>query len=54
MALLFTSFVFNLVDFHPFEEVEERVPKNAKIIVACAPGGTLKPTQSLPGGKESR
>jgi hypothetical protein len=34
--------------------VDEKVGKDAKIIVACSTGGTLKPTQNFPDGKQSR
>jgi hypothetical protein len=34
--------------------VEEKLGKDAKIIVACSAGGTMKPTQNLPDGKQSR
>lgn len=34
--------------------VEEKIDKNAKIIVACSSGGTMKPTQNLPEGQQSR
>jgi hypothetical protein len=34
--------------------VEEKLNKNAKIIVACSAGGTMKPTQNLPQGQQSR
>ncbi|KAE8077646.1 hypothetical protein FH972_016192 [Carpinus fangiana] len=36
------------------QSVESKIDKNAKIIVACAAGGTMKPTQSLPEGQQSR
>jgi len=34
--------------------VGEKLDKNAKIIVACSAGGTMKPTQNLPQGQQSR
>ncbi|XP_009361317.2 rhodanese-like domain-containing protein 14, chloroplastic [Pyrus x bretschneideri] len=34
--------------------VESQLDKKAKIIVACAAGGTMKPTQNLPEGQQSR
>lgn len=34
--------------------VESKISKDAKIIVACATGGTMKPTQNLPEGQQSR
>ncbi|KAL1309621.1 hypothetical protein HN51_052318 [Arachis hypogaea] len=34
--------------------VESKLDKNAKIIVACSSGGTMKPTQNLPEGQQSR
>ncbi|RCV12610.1 hypothetical protein SEVIR_2G293100v4 [Setaria viridis] len=36
------------------QSVDEKVGKDAKIIVACSTGGTLKPTQNFPDGKQSR
>ncbi|CAM0952567.1 unnamed protein product [Alopecurus aequalis] len=36
------------------KSVEEKLGKDAKIIVACSAGGTMKPTQNLPDGKQSR
>jgi rhodanese-related sulfurtransferase len=36
------------------KSVEEKLNKNAKIIVACSAGGTMKPTQNLPQGQQSR
>ncbi|CAO2838572.1 unnamed protein product [Amaranthus hypochondriacus] len=36
------------------QEVESKIDKNAKIIVACSSGGTMKPTQNLPEGQQSR
>ncbi|KAL2921761.1 Rhodanese-like domain-containing protein 14 chloroplastic [Bienertia sinuspersici] len=36
------------------QEVESKIDKNAKIIVACAAGGTMKPTPNLPDGQQSR
>jgi hypothetical protein len=34
--------------------VGEKLNKDAKIIVACSAGGTMKPTQNLPQGQQSR
>ncbi|KAE9604039.1 hypothetical protein Lal_00001982 [Lupinus albus] len=34
--------------------VESKLDKNAKIIVACSSGGTMKPSQNLPEGQQSR
>ncbi|KDO59678.1 hypothetical protein CISIN_1g026264mg [Citrus sinensis] len=34
--------------------VESQLDKDAKIIVACATGGTMKPSQNLPEGQQSR
>ncbi|XP_060212148.1 rhodanese-like domain-containing protein 14, chloroplastic [Lycium barbarum] len=34
--------------------VESKIKKDAKIIVACSSGGTMKPTQNLPEGQQSR
>uniref|UniRef100_A0A453LDU6 Rhodanese domain-containing protein n=1 Tax=Aegilops tauschii subsp. strangulata TaxID=200361 RepID=A0A453LDU6_AEGTS len=36
------------------KSVEEKLDKDSKIIVACSAGGTMKPTQNLPDGKQSR
>ncbi|KAL5205290.1 hypothetical protein ABZP36_033499 [Zizania latifolia] len=36
------------------QSVNEKLGKDAKIIVACSTGGTLIPTQNLPDGKQSR
>ncbi|XP_022140894.1 rhodanese-like domain-containing protein 14, chloroplastic [Momordica charantia] len=36
------------------QSVESKIDKNAKIIVACSSGGTMKPTQNLPEGQQSR
>lgn len=36
------------------QSVESQIDKNAKIIVACSAGGTMKPTQNLPEGQQSR
>ncbi|KAB1205133.1 Rhodanese-like domain-containing protein 14, chloroplastic [Morella rubra] len=36
------------------ESVEAKLAKTAKIIVACSSGGTMKPSQSLPEGQQSR
>ncbi|KAL0321582.1 UNVERIFIED_CONTAM: Rhodanese-like domain-containing protein 14, chloroplastic [Sesamum calycinum] len=36
------------------QSVESKLPKDAKIIVACSAGGTTKPTQNLPEGQQSR
>ncbi|KAJ4841240.1 hypothetical protein Tsubulata_022377 [Turnera subulata] len=34
--------------------VESKIDKSAKIIVACSAGGTMKPSQNLPEGQQSR
>lgn len=34
--------------------VESKLDKDAKIIVACSAGGTMKPSQNLPEGQQSR
>ncbi|XP_048326256.1 rhodanese-like domain-containing protein 14, chloroplastic [Ziziphus jujuba] len=34
--------------------VKSKLDKDAKIIVACSAGGTMKPTQNLPEGQQSR
>ncbi|OMO93556.1 hypothetical protein COLO4_16824 [Corchorus olitorius] len=36
------------------QSVESKFDKDAKIIVACSAGGTMKPTQNLPEGQQSR
>ncbi|KAI3731373.1 hypothetical protein L1987_62561 [Smallanthus sonchifolius] len=36
------------------QSVESKLDKNSKIIVACSSGGTMKPTQNLPEGQQSR
>ncbi|ONK58858.1 uncharacterized protein A4U43_C08F460 [Asparagus officinalis] len=36
------------------QSVESKLDKDAKIIVACSTGGTMKPTQNLPEGQQSR
>ncbi|XP_062194004.1 rhodanese-like domain-containing protein 14, chloroplastic isoform X2 [Phragmites australis] len=36
------------------QSVDAKVGKDAKIIVACSTGGTLRPTQNFPDGKQSR
>ncbi|KAG6412758.1 hypothetical protein SASPL_125444 [Salvia splendens] len=36
------------------QSVESKLPKDAKIIVACSAGGTTRPTQNLPEGQQSR
>ncbi|KGN57646.1 rhodanese-like domain-containing protein 14, chloroplastic [Cucumis sativus] len=36
------------------QSVESKIDKDAKIIVACSSGGTMKPTQNLPEGQQSR
>ncbi|KAL9312834.1 hypothetical protein ACSQ67_018286 [Phaseolus vulgaris] len=36
------------------QSVEAKLDKNAKIIVACSAGGTMKPSQNLPEGQQSR
>jgi hypothetical protein len=34
--------------------VESQLSKDAKIIVACSTGGTMKPSMNLPEGQQSR
>lgn len=34
--------------------VESKLDKDSKIIVACSSGGTMRPSQSLPEGQQSR
>ncbi|CAA3003089.1 Hypothetical predicted protein [Olea europaea subsp. europaea] len=34
--------------------LESKIDKSAKIIVACSAGGTMKPSQNLPEGQQSR
>lgn len=36
------------------QTVESKLDKDSKIIVACSAGGTMKPSQSLPEGQQSR
>uniref|UniRef100_A0A1J3HCV2 Rhodanese-like domain-containing protein 14, chloroplastic n=1 Tax=Noccaea caerulescens TaxID=107243 RepID=A0A1J3HCV2_NOCCA len=36
------------------QNVEAKLDKEAKIIVACSSAGTMKPTQNLPEGQQSR
>ncbi|PKI76410.1 rhodanese-like domain-containing protein 14, chloroplastic [Punica granatum] len=36
------------------QSVESKISKDAKIIVACSAGGTMKPSQNLPEGQQSR
>ncbi|KAF8379963.1 hypothetical protein HHK36_027429 [Tetracentron sinense] len=36
------------------QSVEAKLDKNSKIIVACSSGGTMKPSQNLPEGQQSR
>ncbi|KAL5567711.1 hypothetical protein UlMin_024286 [Ulmus minor] len=36
------------------QTVESKLNKDAKIIVACSTGGTMKPSQNLPEGTQSR
>ncbi|KAL5716016.1 hypothetical protein ACHQM5_017857 [Ranunculus cassubicifolius] len=36
------------------QSVESQIAKDSKIIVACSSGGTMKPTQNLPEGQQSR
>ncbi|KAF3793218.1 Rhodanese-like domain-containing protein 14 [Nymphaea thermarum] len=36
------------------KDVESKIEKSAKIIVACSSGGTMKPSQNLPEGQQSR
>ncbi|KAH7538281.1 hypothetical protein FEM48_Zijuj03G0182900 [Ziziphus jujuba var. spinosa] len=53
---------FVILDVRPEAEFKEAHPpgvkskldKDAKIIVACFAGGTMKPTQNLPEGQQSR
>lgn len=35
-------------------DVESKLSKDAKIIVACSTGGTMKPSMNLPEGIQSR
>jgi hypothetical protein len=37
-----------------FAAVESKIDKSAKIIVACSAGGTMRPSQNLPEGQQSR
>lgn len=34
--------------------VESKIDKNSKVIVACSAGGTMRPSQTLPEGQQSR
>ncbi|KAJ6847767.1 rhodanese-like domain-containing protein 14, chloroplastic [Iris pallida] len=36
------------------QSVESKLGKDAKIIVACSSGGTMRPSQNLPEGQQSR
>ncbi|KAH7668490.1 Rhodanese/Cell cycle control phosphatase protein [Dioscorea alata] len=36
------------------QSVESKLDKDAKIIVACTSGGTMRPSQNLPEGQQSR
>ncbi|GJT50624.1 rhodanese-like domain-containing protein 14, chloroplastic [Tanacetum coccineum] len=36
------------------KSIESKLDKSSKIIVACSSGGTMKPTQNLPEGQQSR
>ncbi|XP_043716998.1 rhodanese-like domain-containing protein 14, chloroplastic [Telopea speciosissima] len=36
------------------QSVQSKLDKNSKIIVACSSGGTMRPTQNLPEGQQSR
>ncbi|OVA20647.1 Rhodanese-like domain [Macleaya cordata] len=36
------------------QSVESKLHKDSKIIVACSSGGTMKPSQNLPEGQQSR
>lgn len=36
------------------QSVESQLSKDAKVIVACTAGGTMRPTQNLPEGQQSR
>ncbi|KAK9665206.1 hypothetical protein RND81_14G097500 [Saponaria officinalis] len=36
------------------QEAESKLDKNAKIIVACSAGGTMRPSMNLPEGQQSR
>ncbi|PNS99736.1 hypothetical protein POPTR_015G008000v4 [Populus trichocarpa] len=36
------------------QTVESKIDKSAKIIVACSAGGTMRPSQNLPEGQQSR
>ena len=37
-----------------FAAVESKIDKSAKIIVGCSAGGTMRPSQNLPEGQQSR
>lgn len=54
-AFLFFG-IFSGTEENPefIQSVESKLDKNAKIIVACSAGGTMKPTQNLPEGQQSR
>ncbi|CAN6463785.1 unnamed protein product [Victoria cruziana] len=36
------------------KDMESKIEKSAKIIVACSSGGTMRPSQNLPEGQQSR
>ncbi|GMH29614.1 hypothetical protein Nepgr_031457 [Nepenthes gracilis] len=36
------------------QSIKSKLNKDAKLIVACSAGGTMKPTQNLPEGQQSR
>ncbi|RAL39797.1 hypothetical protein DM860_012998 [Cuscuta australis] len=48
--------IFQGTEENPYflQTVASKVDKNAKIIVACTSGGTLRPSQNLPEGQQSR
>jgi hypothetical protein len=52
--LLHLEFLEVTVVWHMLTGVESKLDKNAKIIVACSSGGTMKPSQNLPEGQQSR
>jgi hypothetical protein len=43
-----------LMNFNFQIVVESQLSKDAKIIVACSTGGTMKPSMNLPEGQQSR
>ncbi|XP_020582183.1 rhodanese-like domain-containing protein 14, chloroplastic [Phalaenopsis equestris] len=54
-AFLFFGIVSGTEENPDFlEVVESRLDKDAKIIVACSSGGTMRPSQNLPQGQQSR